>query len=1275
MNSATSSQRALEGLRSLLDAYAGRYLELNGARSFGDYLARDRARDDEEMLTEEVLRDLLEQLLGFPRDAYFPQRGRGLLKPDFTPNDLIAHPFVLDAKSSTQELPPHEPQIRRYIDQRQLDYGVLFNLREVRVYRRGEHGHVREVSFLLLPLWQQAIGEAMPDEQLLTAFSEFRERFAHRRLGRAEKVAHVRSARPWAEREDRGDVVEVDIEFLVDRLRALSRRLQADAADQFDALRRQLDVNPGRERSLLRELELLALDLAPGTRPESLPRDVAGYRDGNGLPARAWRQYLLRVSQLALTRILLYRSWEDVEFVDSYLYDGGFERWYERLGADLQQILRSAFAEGRERYHWLYGQDNNYDWYRPRDDALVEVLYNLAPIPLGKLDADVLGGLYESYVEDIDRDRLGQFYTPRAVVRFMLDRAGFAGQDVFRIRGDRREPRELLDFATGSGGFLVEAARRVIDEGRPREDDPRDLGERLAAVVRGFHGCEISPFPYYLTEVNLLLQVSRILGRMRAAQVDQPTFVLGVVHADTLTTRREQHETIEGLGSQHRLDRGELAPDERFGLVPLDLEKQDAFRRMREDAAFDLVIGNPPYVFESNNKILFDRLRALPAWRDVYRGKSDYLYYFLLLAAEKVRPGGRLCVITPAGWMNAGNAGWLRERIASSLRLDELFLFGSYRLFAPERPEREGRFRAPTPTVESAILVATKAPVPRGHELKIVALEDESQAAIALTDDREARSPARDELLRAMDERARGRAGRRRGIHVHRLRQQDLEHALPWPIKHARGDVAAQVVAHLDRASADVSSPVEPLGDRWEVVRGIETGADAYTRRIQRRLSDSVKRRLAAEGADVGDPIMELPPGWEGREPWHSHPELLAHSVEPRAIVYGAVDEANYTNLIWIGRDQQVPEAVVTALERWRPVLASRAEFVRNPKRRWFETAWPRDRDGLRAPKVIALYRTDRGRFAVDERGDWQPSNKATICTARQHGLSVAYLCGLLNSELLDLWYAVRGKTPWHVRRNYEPKPMLRMPYRHVDSASEATQPLRLTQLDQALQGRDPARARALADAIAADLSAESGIAAEAAGAVERLVRALAHNRRDLLSRRPLVRSLDRTIKDPWRMAPVELDSAGLVGRLAAADTVSVRLDPELSVEFAADGPLGVASQEKGTLAFGRRRRISARVTGPPDRLELLAKLVAGSGRLMPAGLEGTLLPKDLGAFHSRLQREAQGIQELLDEGRALVEAVERLVCRLYGVSADLEEAVIEHAARRAAAALSDEIE
>src|SRR5207302_3000569 len=131
----------------------------------------------------------------------------------------------------------------------------------------------------------------------------------------------------------------------------------------------------------------------------------------------------------------------------------------------------------------------------------------------------------------------------------------------------------------------------------------------------------------------------------------------------------------------------------------------------------------------------------------------------------------------------------------------------------------------------------------------------------------------------------------------------------------------------------------------------------------------------------------------------------------------------------------------------------------------------PRSAVDMTAPKVVALYRTDRGRFALDEEGAWQPSIKATLVVGRTPEAPVAYLCGLLNSELLDLWYAVRGKTPWHVRRNYEPKRMNEIPYRRPEGDARA-------------------------DEIAA------------------LVRRIADNRRALLPHRRVVRDLGRIVKD-----------------------------------------------------------------------------------------------------------------------------------------------------------------
>lgn len=278
--------------------------------------------------------------------------------------------------------------------------------------------------------------------------------------------------------------------------------------------------------------------------------------------------------------------------------------------------------------------------------------------------------------------------------------------------------------------------------------------------MRGFHGCEISPFPYYLTEVNLLLQVSRLLGRLREVGAQTPTFTLGVVHADSLSARCGRDVSLDQLDPAQRADAALLASNERYGIVPLDAAKEPRFAEIRADDAFDLVIGNPPYVPETGNKVLFDRLRTLSGWRGEVVGKGDYLYYFLVLAAEKVAPGGRVCVITPAGWMNAGNADWLRERLASSLRLDELYLFGSMRLFATEEQERDVRVGMKPPLVESAILVATKAPAPRSHRLRVVVLEDEAKAAVEITGDPSARVPPRESLLTLMAARAARRAGR-----------------------------------------------------------------------------------------------------------------------------------------------------------------------------------------------------------------------------------------------------------------------------------------------------------------------------------------------------------------------------------------------------------------------------------------------------------------------------------------------------------------------------------
>jgi len=99
-----------------------------------------------------------------------------------------------------------------------------------------------------------------------------------------------------------------------------------------------------------------------------------------------------------------------------------------------------------------------------------------------------LGALYESLLREM-RDAAGdsgEFYTPRAVVRFMV------------AVTDPRLGEIVLDPACGTGGFLVEAFSHLSKQ-------VKTVGDRRVLQERSLLGCEAKPLPYLLSQMNLLL--------------------------------------------------------------------------------------------------------------------------------------------------------------------------------------------------------------------------------------------------------------------------------------------------------------------------------------------------------------------------------------------------------------------------------------------------------------------------------------------------------------------------------------------------------------------------------------------------------------------------------------------------------------------------------------------------------------------------------------------------------------------------------------------------
>ena len=108
---------------------------------------------------------------------------------------------------------------------------------------------------------------------------------------------------------------------------------------------------------------------------------------------------------------------------------------------------------------------DGYERLEPNDRALAYVASQLARFDLLSTDTDAKGMAFEAITSHTLKQKKGQFFTPRNVIRMMVEMV------------DPQPGKRVLDPACGSGGFLIvalnHARRRALAEsGCPYPDDP-----------------------------------------------------------------------------------------------------------------------------------------------------------------------------------------------------------------------------------------------------------------------------------------------------------------------------------------------------------------------------------------------------------------------------------------------------------------------------------------------------------------------------------------------------------------------------------------------------------------------------------------------------------------------------------------------------------------------------------------------------------------------------------------------------------------------------------
>ena len=98
---------------------------------------------------------------------------------------------------------------------------------------------------------------------------------------------------------------------------------------------------------------------------------------------------------------------------------------------------------------------------------------------------------------------------------------------------------------------------------------------------------------------------------------------------------------------------------------------------VNENAGFDIVIGNPPYIKEATKKEAFDGFRNSV----YYQGKMDLWYGFACVSIDLLKNNGTKCFIATNNWITNDGASLLRNKILSESNIIKFIDFNDYKVF------------------------------------------------------------------------------------------------------------------------------------------------------------------------------------------------------------------------------------------------------------------------------------------------------------------------------------------------------------------------------------------------------------------------------------------------------------------------------------------------------------------------------------------------------------------------------------------------------------------
>ncbi|GAA6801113.1 DNA methyltransferase [Helicobacter pylori] len=266
---------------------------------------------------------------------------------------------------------------------------------------------------------------------------------------------------------------------------------------------------------------------------------------------------------------------------------------FEKIDLDnVRSSIPKNFAVIREMADFL----KKLDGIKEIQWLLNEILNSINHVDMDSIlkdlndDKDPYLHFYETFLGAYDpklRESKGVYYTPDSVVKFIINaldsllKTHFKDAPLGLKSALDNENIKLLDFATGTGTFLLEAFRKALEMRKTSDGSISTKEDKYQNLLKQFYGFEYLIAPYAIAHLNL-------------SQAFKEEFKKPL----------KENDALKIILTNTLIQPSEIAAYR--GLSPIFEKELSNAQEIKKNEKILIITGNPPYSGASSNEGLFE---------------------------------------------------------------------------------------------------------------------------------------------------------------------------------------------------------------------------------------------------------------------------------------------------------------------------------------------------------------------------------------------------------------------------------------------------------------------------------------------------------------------------------------------------------------------------------------------------------------------------------------------------------------------------------------------